>query len=88
MRAQQDLRSPVHNAVSVEGHEVDLTAATRTDGCKKHLKIKGDAETVSIFKILGDKCNVVCFICYMISYFIFIFVDYSKHTIQIVLNDI
>ncbi len=32
--------SPVHNAVSVEGHKVDLTAATRTHGRKKHLKEK------------------------------------------------
>lgn len=43
VRAQQNLRlcggtSPVHNAVSVEGHEVDLTAATGTDGREKHLK--------------------------------------------------
>ncbi len=32
--------SPVHNAVSVEGHKVDLTAATRTHRRKKHLKEK------------------------------------------------
>jgi len=30
--------SPVHNAVSVEGHKVDLTAAARTHWRKKHLK--------------------------------------------------
>lgn len=32
--------SPVHNAVSVESHKVDLTAATWAHWCKKHLKRK------------------------------------------------
>lgn len=29
--------SPVHDAVPVQGHEVDLTAAPRAHGCKEHL---------------------------------------------------
>lgn len=55
--------SPIHNAVSVEGHKVDLTAAARTYWRKKHLKERGKKHDYSIKWMSFLKKKYVVCIC-------------------------